>query len=474
MGNPKIGVDDFLEEKGPVEFQHVLNQAEPAANPLPGRLGPAEVYAVIAHDAMGIREAAWGPYVPSFNVRTLEVCLGKKPASPEEQAAKLEVTLGKHGHQASYELILRLLVHVARQHSFDPVRNYLRRLPEVGGDAIGDLCTHSLHVPPSDALTRSLMRKFLISAVARALKPGCQVDTVLILVGPQGYRKTRFFVTLAGLDYFSCTAIDLRTKDARLALCGPWFYEWGELESPSRAGTETSKAFVSDSVDRFRPPYGRVTEAFPRRCVIVGSTNDYEFLTDPTGHRRHWPVEVTQPIDLDWLNTHRDEVWAQAVALYRAGESWWIDESSSEAEQLRERHVQHEVEDPLAAQLIMRLRQLEDSLAAGRVKPQEFTTSALSQDLTSEWAKVATARRVGAILRAQGYDRTRDTISHGRRGPWYWRRLPDAPATVTPISGRRGRAKGAYKPNSTTLPATADAAAPTQTSQEIKSRKPRF
>jgi predicted P-loop ATPase len=55
---------------------------------------------------------------------------------------------------------------------------------------------------------------------------------------------------------------------------------------------------------------------FPRRSVIVGSTNEDEFLADSTGNRRYWVVPVTRRIPIELLERERDQIWAAARTLY--------------------------------------------------------------------------------------------------------------------------------------------------------------
>src|ERR1700730_17492579 len=98
-----------------------------------------------------------------------------------------------------------------------------------------------------------------------------------------------------------------------------------------RAGNQTSvKAFISQRDDTYRPPYGRTTVTQPRCSLIVGTTNEDDFLTDPTGNRRFWPVAVGDTLDIDLLKTWRDQLWAEAVVAYRAGEQWYLDAAQEE------------------------------------------------------------------------------------------------------------------------------------------------
>ena len=174
-----------------------------------------------------------------------------------------------------------------------------------------------------EELLAAMGRKFMVSAVARAFNPGCKVDTMLILVGPQGCGKSTAFRILAGADWFSDSDIDLRSKDKYQVLAGNWLYEIAELDSFRKADQQQIKAFITSQVDKFRPTHGHRTVERPRQCVFVGTTNESEFLSDKTGSRRFWLVEV-EGLDLKELAKDRDQLWAEAVTWYTGGEAWFL------------------------------------------------------------------------------------------------------------------------------------------------------
>ena len=122
---------------------------------------------------------------------------------------------------------------------------------------------------------------------------------------------------------------DGRTKDDLIILHKSWIQEWGEIErvfGKRQAGE--IKAFLTRKKDLFRPPYGRTALNFPRRSIIVGSVNDGQFLVDPTGNRRYWVVPIAVgKIDLTQLNHERDAIWSAAVAAYKQGQSWWLNDA---------------------------------------------------------------------------------------------------------------------------------------------------
>ena len=234
------------------------------------------------------------------------------------------------------------LLQVASERSYHPVRDYLSGLVWDGTPRIELVASTILHAADT-AISRMLLRRWFISAVARPMSPGCKMDTVLVLVGDQGWLKSTFFDTLAG-EHFTDTAIDIHSKDSYEVLQRSWILEWSELESIRRRAMETVKAFLSSRRDTYRPSYGRLPVTVPRTSVIVGTTNRPDFLDDETGNRRFWLVDVGGEIDLPRLREWRDQLWAEAVAAYHDGEQWWL--TPDEEAALAPVHEAHATTDP--------------------------------------------------------------------------------------------------------------------------------
>ena len=210
--------------------------------------------------------------------------------------------------------------------SFHPVREYLSGLVWDGKQRIDNLLTDYLGVEPSD-YTREAIRKPLTAAVARIFNPGAKFDLVLTLVGPQGSMKSSFIDRLGGA-WYSDTFTTVSGKDAFEQLQGFWIIEIAELAGLRKAEVESIKHFISKREDSFRAAYARMVETHKRQCIFIGTTNDNECLSDPTGNRRFLPVDVvpenaTRDVFKD-LPSEVDQIWAEAVALYRAGETLYL------------------------------------------------------------------------------------------------------------------------------------------------------
>jgi len=162
--------------------------------------------------------------------------------------------------------------------------------------------------------------KWLVSAIARVMQPGCKADCVLILEGGQGVGKSTALGILGG-EWFSDTPFTLGDKDSYQSLAGKWIIEMPELDSFNKAEDTRAKAFFSGTVDNYRPSFGRRNQDYPRQCVFSGSTNQHEYFRD-VDNRRYWPVNCTR-IKLADLRRDRDQLWAEALHLYNQGVKWW-------------------------------------------------------------------------------------------------------------------------------------------------------
>jgi hypothetical protein len=207
---------------------------------------------------------------------------------------------------------------VAQRWRFHPVQEYYNRITWDGKKRISripqDILGTDDHPYYVDAITLTL-----VATVARVFNPGHKWDHAPILSGEQGIRKSSFLKALYG-DAWSgeLTAHMASNKDSVEQMLGKLCLELPELATMRRSESEDVKAFMTFTEDRVRLAYDRRMSNFKRQCVFWGTTNANEYLKDPTGNRRFWPIAVTvSMIDTDWIVKNRDQLWAEAVHIWK-------------------------------------------------------------------------------------------------------------------------------------------------------------
>jgi predicted P-loop ATPase len=228
-------------------------------------------------------------------------------------------------------------------------------------------------------------------------------------MGQQGARKSSFWAAIGG-PFFSDALGDISSKDDLMVLHRSWIMEWAELDHiTNKKHAGQVKAFLSQSTDLFRVPYGKATEAFPRRCIIVGSTNrDSGFLVDETGNRRFWVIPVTctlqQPINVPALLKERDAIWSAAVAAYRNGEPSVL--TSEQEAQVEIENEDYLVESPWRAPIEMWL--IDPMNRLKEITTDVLLTQAISKPV--ERQSRADQMQVASILKDLGYERRRTRV----------------------------------------------------------------
>ena len=314
---------------------------------------------------------------------------------------------------------------VARKTEWHPVRAYLSGLSWDGVKRIGSWLTR-FYGAPDTALMHEIGARWLISAVARVMTPGCKADCVLTLAGVQGCGKGMSLRALAD-PWFTDSPLPIGDKDGAQNLRGRWIWELAELSDVQGKTFEAVKAYLSSAEDTYRPSYGRESVTIPRQtvfCATVNPETGQRFLADRTGNRRFWLVPVActvaAPVDVAALEAERDQLWAEALAMFEAGEQWHLPRDlEAELAEVQE-SAQGEI-DPWASLVNAWL----DTEA-----PPFFTTAAAAKAAVGlEDARLdqRAGRRVGACLKHAGATSAVRRIGGVQVKGWAWDR-PEAAA----------------------------------------------
>jgi predicted P-loop ATPase len=344
-----------------------------------------------------------------------------------EGAERFYLLLAEQGYKVPKELALDCLVQVAHENIYDPVVLYLEHVAATVEPGCIDVLA-SAYLRPEDCgagkptLYDEMLRCTLIGAVRRAFEPGCKHDTACVLMGDQGARKSSFWSALGGA-FFSDSLGDISSKDDVMVLHRSWIMEWAELDHVmGRRHAGQIKSFLSQSTDIYRKPYGKAPGAFPRRGVIVGSTNRCSgFLQDETGNRRFWVIPTTrtqaEPIDTPSLLADRDAIWSAAVHAWRGGAGNYLPPEL--AEQVSRENESYQVENPWRIPVET---WLQSPANRGRhITSEVLLTEAIQRPVDRQ--SRADQMQVGGIMRDLGYQRRRARIN----GVPTWVFLPEFP-----------------------------------------------
>jgi predicted P-loop ATPase len=302
-----------------------------------------EIVPNLANLILILHEAPKWKGVLAFNTFNARVVIRKRAPwgeeAPDTPWTDHHDSLTRVAFQRDYRInpamgdVGRAIQAAARHNAFHPVREYFDALVWDGTPRLDRWLITHLHAEDS-LYIRAIGPRYLISAVARIYQPGCKVDHILVLEGPQGKQKSEALRTIAIRDeWFTDRLSHVGSKDAAQELAGVLIIEIAEMDTLTRATSSASKSFLTRRDDRFRPPYGKHLVNLLRQCVFAGTINPLAggYLKDPTGARRYWPVACHGMIDREALEKDRDQLWAEAVQRFKMGAPWWLETPELEA-----------------------------------------------------------------------------------------------------------------------------------------------
>jgi hypothetical protein len=372
----------------------------------PEKLETAELLALLRSQSDEIR----------YNVFTQQI---EVKGAVIDGADRFYLKLAEMGYKVGKELAIDCLVQVANENPYNPVTEYLAHCEQQVEPAyIDGLATAYLR--PGDqgggiTIYDEMLKRTLIGAVARAFDPGYKHDTACVIMGDQGAYKSSFWGCLGG-PFYSDALGDISTKDDVMVLHRSWIMEWAELDHiTNRKHAGQVKAFLSQAVDLLRVPYGKAVEAFPRRGIIVGTTNKTAgFLVDETGNRRFWVIPTTKT-QVDQINTamllmERDAIWSGAVHAYRNGETSRLPVAMELA--VQQENDAYMIESPWRAAI---LSYLADRRSMEPLTSEEILAKAIQKPM--ERQTKADQMQVASILKELGWSKKRESTGKRR---WYY------------------------------------------------------
>jgi predicted P-loop ATPase len=325
--------------------------------------------------------------------------------------------------KATKGMVLDALAVIAHRNAYHPVRDYLTGVQWDGTERVGRLFLDYFNAevpPPEDQNARArqtdylehVASRFMISAVARVMVPGCKVDHVPVLIGKQGIGKSTALRALChDPNWFSDDiSPNLIERDTKESLRGKWIIELAEIPHVRREA-ERVKAFFTRREDRYREAYGMLNRDHARQCVFVGTSNDVEFV-DPTGNRRFWPIALAGQIGVARITADRDQLWAEAVALYDQGVQWWLPPNiEAIAAEVQDAFADHDLwEDAIARWIVSRTSFTMEDLFAAETGFMPFREGTV--------ATKADQNRAAACLKRLGYTRRQQMVGGHRAYRW--------------------------------------------------------
>ena len=361
-------------------------------------------YDELREDIMYSRVPPWMP--PETKLEDLT----KSDECAQELKIQLEV---RYDISFSLTSLDSLIAAAAKRDRRNPVIDYLDNLPKWDGvPRVADIFVR-VGGAADNEYHHKVALHMLISAVARAYDPGCKVDTMTVIEGPQGQGKSSLVQALAG-EFYCLPDMNAKGKDAIAAMRG-WLNEWAELMGHNRKEVEAIKTFISNPSDTYRPAYGRHAQTFKRRSILIATVNPEgagDYLTDSTGGRRFNPVYCpNKNFDAAWLKQHRDMLFAEAKQRYFDKEPWYFlpNEVCLAQEEQEKRTATDTWTDQISDWLSTRYEN-------GATSPVEISNVAYNclgiavKDQTGY-----TARRIGVVLKQLGYEQIQKRIRGTRR-----------------------------------------------------------
>ena len=267
--------------------------------------------------------------------------------------ADIRRAFGAEIHQWNEQKTVGFLYQLVSGAQVDPFLDYVRGLKWDGVVRIPEMISNLDHTE----YTRAWCEKFLYSLIHRLVNPGAKVDYVFTMVGVSNTRKTSFFnsITMGLLPTAAFTQLPTENKDQLMKTQSSAVVIMDEVDNLIDKGKSRGasagelKAFITETTDTYRPPYGRTEKVFPRRYVLVATSNRKDFISDLDGHRRWAVLEITEQIPDELTPDGDRKYWdlLLAEAYHRYTEEGYRGPSDADFVRLSEASRLEHLDDPV-------------------------------------------------------------------------------------------------------------------------------
>lgn len=241
-----------------------------------------------------------------------------------------------YGFSIGKDRVRDAIVAISEKDKIHPVRQYFDAIRWDGIPRLDTwLIDYAGATDQPEEYVKTIGSKWLIAAAARIYDAGCKFDHMLVLEGKSDIGKSAILREMAtfGTDvekaYFldSVSMLDFDKEFSAMKWQGTLIIEFAELDGMNKTSINTVKAWITRQEETYLRKFSNERVRRPRQFVLSGTTNEDTWLIDSTGNKRFWPVRCTS-IDNKSLKLVKNQIWAEAVARYKAGEQWWLEDTN--------------------------------------------------------------------------------------------------------------------------------------------------
>ncbi|MGM9732930.1 MAG: VapE domain-containing protein [Prevotella sp.] len=169
---------------------------------------------------------------------------------------------------------------------------------------------------------------------------------VPLLVSPQGYHKSTFCRQLLPENMRWGYLDNLQIGEKKTVMQSMAEYLLINLDEFNSISAKVQQGFLKNTLQlttvNVKRPYARRREDLPRMASFIATSNMTDVLSDPSGSRRFFVVNLTEPINTDYRPDYQ-QLYAQAVEAVRQNEQRWFD--ARQTELVMEHNRQFEMRD---------------------------------------------------------------------------------------------------------------------------------